>query len=288
MKKRRSSKTKKSPEKKTATSTAWQTVQLARHAKRPLLQDYIAGMCSEFIELHGDRCFGDDQGIIGGFATIENKPVMIVGHQKGKSVEENVKANFGMANPEGYRKALRLFKLAEKYGLPALCMIDTPGAYPGLEAEARGQAEAIAQNLAGMSVIGTPIVVVVTGEGGSGGAIGIGVGDVVGMLENSIYSVISPEGCASILWRDGSKAAEAAEALKLTAPWLLELGVIDEIIDEPDGGAHKDPNAAIESVKEFVLRNLVQLRRLSRRRLLDRRFEKYAKIGRFGDKPSIR
>ena len=258
--------------------TAWQTVQVARHPQRPTIRDYIKGIFSEFIELHGDRCFGDDQSIIGGFATLEKHRVVVVGHQKGKTTEENIKANFGMANPEGYRKAMRLMKLAEKYGLPVLSFVDTPGAYPGIDAEARGQAEAIARNLTVMSDLETPIITVITGEGGSGGAIGIGMGDVVLMLSHAVYSVISPEGCASILWRDGAKAPEAAEALKITAPCLLKLGVIDEIIEEPPGGAHSDPDAAIAAVKRALLRHL---KRISRRKIAARRCEKYAAIGRF-------
>jgi len=258
--------------------TPWQTVQVARFQGRPLLQDYIKGIFSEFIELHGDRCFGDDHGIIGGFATLEKYRVMLIGHQKGKTTEENIKSNFGMANPEGYRKALRLMKLAEKYGLPIISFIDTPGAYPGLEAEARGQAEAIARNLTEMSSLNVPIIVVVTGEGGSGGAIGIGVGDVILMLSNAIYAVISPEGCASILWRDGAKAPEAAAALKLTADDLLKLGVIDEIIPEPPGGAHSDPDATLAAVKATLLKHL---KHASFRKLADKRFEKFAAMGRF-------
>lgn len=261
--------------------TPWQTVQVARHSNRPLLKDFIAGIFSEFIELHGDRCFGDDQGIIGGFATIGNNRVMLIGHQKGKTVEENIKANFGMANPDGYRKALRLMKLAEKYRIPIISFIDTPGAYPGLDAEARGQAEAIARNLTEMSTLKVPILVVVTGEGGSGGAIGIGVGDVVIMLSNAIYSVISPEGCASILWRDGAKAPEAAKALKLTADSLLDLSVIDEIVPEPLGGAQREHEATISGIKEALLKHLNRLKRISPRKLVEKRFEKYAKIGRF-------
>jgi acetyl-CoA carboxylase carboxyl transferase subunit alpha len=264
-----------------ANLSPWEAVQVARHPERPLLRDYITGIFEEFIELHGDRCFGDDHGIIGGFGKIGGERVMLIGHQKGKTVDENVLTNFGMANPEGYRKALRLMKLAEKYRTPILCMIDTPGAYPGLEAEARGQAQAIAQNLSEMSKLQTPIVVVVTGEGGSGGALGLGVGDVVLMLSNSVYSVISPEGCASILWRDGSKAPEAAAALKLTAQSLLDLGVIDEIIPEPAGGAHRSPIDTMDAVKESILRNLARLKKVSRSKLAERRFEKFAKIGRF-------
>lgn len=262
--------------------TPWQTVQVARHPQRPLLRDYVKGLCSEFIELHGDRCFGDDPGIIGGFATLKHHRVMLIGHQKGKTVEENIKANFGMASPDGYRKALRLMKLAEKYGIPVVSFVDTPGAYPGADAEARGQAEAIARNLTDMSTLEVPIVVVVTGEGGSGGAIGIGVGDAVLMLSNSVYSVISPEGCASILWRDGAKAPEAAAALKLTAKSLLDLGVIDEIIPEPAGGAHAEPEEAIAAVGEAVTRHLSRLTKISAKRLVEKRYEKYAAIGRLG------
>lgn len=259
--------------------TPWQITQIARHPQRPMLTDYLSGMFSEFIELHGDRCFGDDRGIIGGLATIDDHRVMVIGHQKGKTVEENVKVNFGMANPEGYRKALRLMQLAEKYGVPVISFIDTPGAYPGADAEARGQAEAIARNLTAMSLLETPIIVVITGEGGSGGAIGIGVGDIVMMLSNSIYSVISPEGCASILWRDGSKAPEAAAALKITADSLQELGVIDEVIEEPVGGAHRNPAIAISAVKQALLKHLKRLTRASTRKLLQARFEKYSSIG---------
>lgn len=259
--------------------TPWQTVQIARHPDRPLIRDYIKGMTKEFIELHGDRLFGDDQAIIAGFATIENTRVMFMGHQKGRSVEENVVANFGMANPEGYRKALRLMELAEKFNLPVVTLIDTPGAYPGAEAEARGQAEAIGKNLVRMSNLGVPIITVVTGEGGSGGALGIGMGDVVMMLSNSVYSVISPEGCASILWRDGAKAPEAAKALQLTANSLLKLKLIDEIIEEPVGGAHRAREVAIESVKKQVLHHLKKLKGTSPRRLIDRRYEKYRNMG---------
>lgn len=263
-----------------ANLTPWDIVQVARHPERPTLRDYIEGICSEFIELHGDRAFADDRAIIGGFATIDEHRVMLVGHQKGKGVEENVKVNFGMANPEGYRKALRLMKLAVKYHLPIICFIDTPGAYPGAGAEARGQAEAIASNLTAMSQLQTPIIVNVTGEGGSGGAIGIGVGDIVLMLSNAIYSVISPEGCASILWRDGSKAPEAAKALKLTAHSLLQLGVIDEIIPEPPGGAHRDRDKTISTVKSAILKYLPRLGRMPINKLLSRRYNRLVKMGR--------
>ena len=209
---------------------------------------------------------------------------MLIGHQKGKTVEDNIKANFGMASPEGYRKALRLMKLANRYRLPIVSFIDTPGAYPGAEAEARGQAEAIARNLTEMATLEVPIIVVVTGEGGSGGAIGIGVGDAILMLSNAVYSVISPEGCASILWRDGSKAPEAADALKLTAASLLELGIVDEIIPEPPGGAHRHYDASMELVKNAVVAHLDKLKNVSPRRLVEKRFDKYAAIGRFKKK----
>jgi len=218
--------------------------------------------------------------MMGGFATIGGERVMLIGHRKGRHVEENIASNFGMANPDGYRKAMRLMKLAEKYGLPVVSFIDTPGAYPGLEAEARGQAEAIARNLTVMADLRTPFLVVVTGEGGSGGALGIGVGDTVLMLQNAIYSVISPEGCASILWRDGKKAPEAAEAMKITADSLLELGVIDRILPEPEGGAHADPGLTIRTVKAAILEELPRLRALSPDDLVRRRYEKYASMGR--------
>jgi len=262
----------------------WETVQIARHPERPLLRDYIQGLCSEFLELHGDRCFGDDQGIIGGFATLRQHRVMIIGHQKGKTVEENIEANFGMASPDGYRKAMRLMNLAAKYKLPIVSFIDTPGAYPGLEAEARGQAEAIARNLTEMSRLPVPVIVIVTGEGGSGGAIGIGVGNVVLMLSNAVYSVISPEGCASILWRDGDKAPEAAAALRITADDLKSLGVVDEIIPEPAGGAHRNIEATIESVGDALVNHLRRLKKMSSKRLIDQRYDKYSKIGRFKKK----
>ena len=261
--------------------TPWQIVQIARHPRRPLIKDYIAGMTSEFLELHGDRCFGDDRGIIGGFATIDGQKIMLLGHQKGTTTEENMDCNFGMASPEGYRKALRLMKLAESYSLPVVSLIDTPGAYPGAEAEARGQAEAIARNLTEMSVLEVPVIVIITGEGGSGGAIGIGVGDSIMMLSNSVYSVISPEGCASILWRDGTKAPEAANALKITAESLKELGIIDEIIPEPEGGAHRNRKKTIQAVKHAILKNLKRLNKTSPRKLVDRRYAKFAGMGKF-------
>lgn len=263
-----------------ARPSAWEAVQLARHAGRPTIRDYIAGVCDEFMELHGDRLCGDDRGIIGGFATIGGVRLMLIGHQKGKTVEENIACNFGMANPEGYRKAMRLMKLAEKYGLPVVSLVDTPGAFPGLDAEARGQAEAIARNLTVMATLRTPYVVVVTGEGGSGGALGIGVGDRVLMLQNAVYSVISPEGCASILWRDGKKAPEAAEALKITADALLQLGVVDAIVPEPAGGAHTAPDRMVATLKTTILNNLAPLQALSIETLVAQRYDKFARMGR--------
>ncbi len=264
--------------------TPWQNVQIARHPDRPVLQDYITGILSQFIELHGDRCFGDDHAMIGGFATIEGRRIMLIGMEKGKNVEEKVKANFGMANPEGYRKALRLMRLAEKYGLPIVCLVDTPAAYPGKEAEERGQAEAIARNLTEMASIETPVIVVVTGEGGSGGALGIAVGDVVMMLSYSIYSVIPPEGCAAILWRDSAKAATAAEALKITAGSLLKMGVIDEIIPEPMGGAHSDYEKVFIEVKKAIVKHIDILKNMPVKKLIEKRLEKYAKIGKYDDR----
>jgi acetyl-CoA carboxylase carboxyl transferase subunit alpha len=261
--------------------TAFQTVQVARHPQRPVFQDYINLIFSDFIELHGDRCFGDDYAMIGGFAMLGKEKVMIIGHNKGKNVEENIKRNFGMARPEGYRKALRLMKLAQKFNVPVLTFVDTSGAYPGADAEERGQAEAIARNLTEMATIEVPIITVITGEGGSGGALGIAVADSILMLSHSIYSVISPEGCAGILWRDASFAPNAAEALKITAKSLLELGIIDEIIPEPVGGAHTDPAQTAENVKEHLLKQIKKLASLSTSKLLAKRFEKYAAMGKF-------
>ena len=259
--------------------TPWDIVQLARHAERPNITDYIRLMCEDFVELHGDRLFGDDRGLIGGFATLDGVKVMLIGHRKGRTVEENIEANFGMANPEGYRKAMRLMRLAEKYRLPVVSFVDTPGAYPGSEAEARGQAEAIAHNLEFMSTLKTPMVVVVTGEGGSGGALGIAVGDRILMLQNAVYSVISPEGCASILWRDGTKAALAAETLKITADALLSLGIIDAIIPEPVGGAHTDATQMAATVKQAILTHLTTLKKQPIEKLLGQRYAKFAKMG---------
>jgi len=261
--------------------TPWQTVQVARHPDRPLIRDFISGLCSDFMELHGDRLFGDDHGMIGGFATIDDTRVVVIGQQKGRTLEEKIKSNFGQACPEGYRKALRLMKLAEKFGLPVVTLIDTPGAFPGRDAEERGQAEAIARNMLEMAALKTPIVTVITGEGGSGGAIGIGVGDIVLMLSNAVYSVISPEGCASILWRDGTKANEAANALKITPKSLLQLKIIDDIIPEPLGGAHRDYPGTMKALKKALLKHLKSLEKTGPRKLVSRRFEKFAAMGRF-------
>jgi len=259
----------------------WDTVQVARHPGRPTVMDYAGKMCDEFIELHGDRLFGDDKAIIGGFAQIDSTRFMLIGHRKGRNVDENISSNFGMGNPEGYRKAMRLMHLAAKFGVPVVTLVDTPGAYPGLEAEARGQAEAIARNLTEMAVLETPILTIVTGEGGSGGALGIAVGDRVLMLENAVYSVISPEGCASILWRDGSQAPTAAAALKITSRDLAALGIVDGIIPEPVGGAHSNPDETMANVKAAVLEQLKALRSFSTSRLLDNRYKKYAAMGRY-------
>ncbi|MFH1655215.1 MAG: acetyl-CoA carboxylase carboxyltransferase subunit alpha [Candidatus Omnitrophota bacterium] len=259
--------------------TAWQRVQIARHPARPYTQDYINMLMTDFIELHGDRLFADDQAIIGGLAEFDGKKIMVMGHQKGRDTKENLKRNFGCAHPEGYRKSLRLMQLAEKFNLPIVTLIDTPGAYPGVDAEERGQAQAIATNLEKMIDMTVPIIAIVIGEGGSGGAIGLGVGDKVCLLENAYYSVISPEGCASILWRNSAKAPEAAETLKLTAKDLLNLGIIDEIIPEPSGGAHKDPEKAAKNIKEVLERNLAELLQIPRERLLKLRYEKFRNIG---------
>ena len=265
----------------TAPKTAMDRVKLARDAKRPHIADFIRLMCSDFEELHGDRLVNDDRALVGGFATIDGEKVLVLGHHKGSTVDENMEANFGMVNPDGYRKAMRLAKLAEKFHVPVVTFVDTPGAYPGDTAEARGQAEAIAKSLEFFAGLRTPIVVVVTGEGGSGGALAIAVGDTVLMMENAVYSVISPEGCAGILWRDGAKAPEAAEALKITAPDLLKLGAIDEIIKEPAGGAQKNHAAAAANVKKSVLKALKSLKGLAMDELLDRRYAKLRAMGNF-------
>lgn len=274
-------KTNKTSRKTAPQVSAWDTVQISRHQNRPILQDYIDLVFTNFIPLHGDRYYADDPAIVGGFAQINGEKVMIIGHNKGKNTAENVARNFGMAKPEGYRKALRLMNLAERFNIPIVTIIDTPGAFPGIEAEERGQAESIAKNLTEMAKIEVPIVCVVIGEGGSGGALGIGVGDRILMLSNAIYSVISPEGCASILWRDASYAPDAAEALNLTAKSLLKLEVIDEIIQEPDKGAHTDYKKIAKAVKETITNNLESLKNLSIEKLLDLRFKKFSNMGKF-------
>ncbi|MCH7590601.1 acetyl-CoA carboxylase carboxyltransferase subunit alpha [PVC group bacterium] len=267
-----------------ANLTSWQRVQVSRHPTRPYFLDYVRLITSDFIELHGDRCFGDDKALLGGLAKIDGHKVLILGHQKGRDIKENVLRNFGCAHPEGYRKALRLMKLAEKHNLPIISLIDTPGAYPGIGAEERGQAESIARNLLEMSSIKVPILVYVIGEGGSGGALGIGIGDVVIVMENAYYSVISPEGCAAILWKDRAKAADAARVLKLTAKELKELDLIDEILDEPLGGAHRDHEKAAVFLKSSILTNLKKLLFVSPDERVRIRYEKIRRIGSFEEK----
>lgn len=261
--------------------TRWQRVQLARHADRPFTLDYIYMITENFVELHGDRNFKDDKAIVGGFAKIDDYKVMIIGHQKGRDTKSNVYRNFGMANPEGYRKALRLMKLAEKFNKPVITMIDTPGAFPGIEAEERGQAEAIARNLYEMSRLRVPILVIIIGEGASGGALGIGVGDRILMLENCWYSVISPESCSSILWKTWDYKEQAAEALKLTAPDLLQQKLIDRIVQEPMGGAHNDYKQAASFLKSAITEELNNLVKIKPDRLVDQRLEKFSRMGSF-------
>jgi len=261
--------------------TRWQRVQLARHPDRPFTLDFIKLMTENFIELHGDRHYADDRAIVGGFANLGHYKVMLIGQQKGRDTKSNVYRNFGMANPEGYRKALRLMKLAEKFNKPVITMLDTPGAYPGLEAEERGQAEAIARNLFEMSRLRVPIIVVIIGEGASGGALGIGVGNRILMLANCWYSVISPESCSSILWRSWDYKEQAAEALKLTAPDLLEQKIIDRIIEEPLGGAHKDHQAAADTLKSALLEELEKLVKIKPEKLIEDRLEKFGSMGEY-------
>ncbi|NJD92395.1 MAG: acetyl-CoA carboxylase carboxyltransferase subunit alpha [Geobacter sp.] len=258
----------------------WQTAQIARHINRPFTMDYLNLIFSDFTELHGDRLFGDDHAIVGGPARLDGTPVMVIGHQKGRDTKEKVYRNFGMPNPEGYRKALRLMEMAERFKMPIITFVDTPGAYPGIGAEERGQAEAIAKNLREMAALTVPIIVVITGEGGSGGALAIAVGDRVLMLEYSVYAVISPEGCAAILWSDGTKGAQAAEALKLTATDIKELDVIDEIVKEPVGGAHRDHETMAATLKEALKRNLAELQALPADNLVELRYQKFRKMTR--------
>lgn len=259
--------------------TGWQKVQVSRHPDRPYTLDYIEGMCKNFIELHGDRNVGDDKAIVGGFAQLDNYPVMILGHQKGRNTKDRQYRNFGMANPEGYRKALRMMKLAEKFNRPIITLIDTPGASPGLEAEERGQGEAIAKNLMEMAVLKVPVICVVIGEGASGGALGIGVGDRIAMLENSWYSVISPENCSTILWRSWEHKEKAAEALKLTGNDMLSNGLIDKIIKEPVGGAHSDKEAMFKTLKSALKRMIKELKELGPEELVDQRIAKFGAMG---------
>lgn len=259
--------------------TRWQRVQLARHPDRPYTLDYIYKITENFVELHGDRYQSDDKAIVGGFATIDGQSVMIIGHQKGRDTQQRQYRRFGMANPEGYRKAYRLMKLAEKFNVPIITLLDTPGAYPGLEAEERGQAEAIAKNLKMMAMLKVPFITIVIGEGASGGAIGIGMGNEVYMMENTWYSVISPESCSSILWKTWDYKEQAAAVLKLTAPDLKELKVIDGVIPEPLGGAHRDHDAAADEVKKQILKSLKKLKKMKPEKLIEQRIEKYASMG---------
>jgi acetyl-CoA carboxylase carboxyl transferase subunit alpha len=264
--------------------TPWQRVQIARHTSRPFMLDYVAHAFTDFCELHGDRHIGDDASMPGGFARLGDRRVVVIGHQKGRDTKENLKRNFGSAHPEGYRKALRLMKLAEKFGLPVIALIDTPGAFPGIGAEERNIAEAIAFNLREMMLLKVPIVAVVLGEGGSGGALGIGVADRVIMLENAYYSVISPEGCAAILWKHRKHAPEAAEAMKLVAPDLKKLDLIDDVVPEPRGGAHHDHQATAAAFRDVVSRHLDELEKMSVSKLLDARYDKFRNFGEWESK----
>ncbi len=257
----------------------WERVNVARHAERPLTSDYVQMMLDDFVEIHGDRVFGDDRAIVTGLATMGAHRFLLVGHRKGKTVKDRLACNFGCAHPEGYRKAMQKMRLAEKWKLPIVTFINTPGAYPGIGAEERGQAAAIARNILEMFDLKVPVICVVIGEGGSGGALGIGVGDRVGMLENSYYSVISPEGCAAILWKSGDKAPEAAEALKLTSKDLLRLGLVDKVIDEPLGGAHRDPKGAVERVRGQIVEWLTELAAIPVPELLEQRHRKFRRMG---------
>ena len=265
--------------------TPWQISQVARHPQRPFTLDYLKLVFTDFEELHGDRSFADDHAIVGGLARFNGQPVMVIGHQKGSDTKEKLYRNFGMPRPEGYRKALRLMRLAEKFGIPIFTFIDTPGAYPGIDAEERGQSEAIGRNLYEMAGIKVPIVITVIGEGGSGGALAIGVGDVVQMLQYSIYSVISPEGCASILWKSADKASEAAEIMGITAPRLKSLGLIDKVVNEPLGGAHRDHEAMAQNLKKALQDALKQLGALSTSELLEARFKRLMDYGRTKEQP---
>lgn len=263
--------------------TPWQRVQLARHPKRPYTLDYIEMMMTDFIEIHGDRHFADDKALIGGLAALNGDRVVVMGHQKGRDTKENLIRNFGSAHPEGYRKAMRLMKMAEKFSLPVIAFIDTPGAYPGIGAEERGQAEAIAYNLREMAALETPVIVFVIGEGGSGGALGIGVGDRIYVLENAYYSVISPEGCAAILWKERARSPDAAKSLKLTAKELLEMNIVDGIIKEPLGGAHRNPQEVAANIKSAIKKDLDSLKKIPKAKLVEMRYEKFRKMGVFSE-----
>jgi len=264
-----------------ANITPWQRTQLARHPARPYTLDYVEHLLTNFHEISGDRAFADDAAIVGGFGWFRGRPVMLIGHQKGRDMKQRLARNFGQAKPEGYRKALRLMQLAAKFRRPILTLIDTPGAYPGIDAEERGQAEAIARNLREMMRLPVPIIVTITGEGGSGGALAIAVGDRVLMLENSVYSVISPEGCASIMWRDASKAEQAAGALRITPRDLLSLGIVDQVIPEPEGGAHVDPATTARTVGDSIERALTEFESVPASDLLERRYQKFRRMGNF-------
>src|SRR5215813_6745775 len=261
----------------------WQRAQIARHPQRPYLLDYIPLLFTDFVELHGDRAFGDDKALIAGLAKFKGRPVAIIGQQKGRDTKQRVVRNFGQPKPEGYRKALRVMQLAAKFGRPILTFVDTPGAYPGIDAEERGQGEAIARNLREMARLPVPVIVTVTGEGGSGGALAIAVGDRINILENGFYSVISPEGCASIMWRDATKAEAAAEAMKITAKDLKDFGIVDEIVPEPDGGAHEDHEAAARFLADVLERQLAELSLERTQDLIEARYEKFRKMGQFFD-----
>ncbi len=275
---------KKTSKAETANSLAWKRVQLARHPQRPFALDYIDKCFTDFTEIHGDRAFGDDHAIVAGFAYLEGQPVVVIGQQKGRDTKENIRRNFAMPHPEGYRKALRLMKIAEKFNKPVITFIDTPGAYPGLGAEERGQAEAIARNLLEMARLKVPIVAVIIGEGGSGGALGIGVANKVIMLENSIYSVISPEGCAAILWNDRERIQQASDVLRLTAQDLLGFNIVDDIVAEPEGGAHLDHDQTVNNLKKTLLKELKPLLTMSPAELEAQRYEKFRAMGAFQDK----
>lgn len=268
--------------------SAWETVQVARHPQRPLFRDYVEMLCREFRELHGDRNYGDDRAIQCGLARLGGHKVMLIGHHKGKDTKEKIACHFGCAHPEGYRKALRCMKLAEKFGIPVVALVDTAGAYPGIGAEERGQGESIARNLLEMSRLRTPVLTIVTGEGGSGGALGIAVADRVAMLEFAWYSVISPEGCSGILWKGADNAPDAADALKLTSKHLKSLGVVDTVIPEPLGGAHRDPAAAARNLEQYIAKTLRDLKRTKIDNLLERRYERFRNLGEFAEPPRRR